>query len=130
MSQVVATSFSLHSQHLPHIIGGFQLDTLTIVQIIIMIATYYSNSSSFKYENVNSLLITLTNHGQDIKGTVSRYKGRALLFLKSTAKRDVNQRHSRDRMPCTTPIAIDRASPVHLMMAANPKKKAKHRKDR
>ena len=42
--------------------------------------------------------------------------------LPDAAKRDVETRHARDRMPCTTPIAIDRASLGHLMMAANPKK--------
>ena len=59
------------------------------------------------------------------KGTVSLYKAHALLFLKTfeiNRKHDVSQRHAHDCMPCTTPTAIDRGSPVHLMMAANPKK--------
>ena len=34
----------------------------------------------------------------------------------------MSQRHARNCMPRTTRIAIDRASPGHHMMAANPKK--------
>ena len=68
------------------------------------------------------------------KGTVSRYKGRVLLFLKhfkSTAKRDEYGRHARaspDDLVTTyhRPIEIDRASPLYLLMAGKPKKRRLH----
>ena len=43
---------------------------------------------------------------------------------------DITRAQAADRMPCTTPTAINQSSPMHLTMAAKLENEGKDRKDK